>query len=425
MTRHLELVPRRTILFAAIAALSVLAGLLQARTGDAAGAQPSKATAKGSVLFGSNRAPAADYEIFAQDQSAGSLAVNLTNSPATQSDYDPAWSPDGKRITFTRSDGDEDIVIMNRDGSGQVPLTSNTDVDRNAVFSPDGTKIAFASDRDTGFLDVYVMDANGANPVRLTFATSGATENFGPDWSPDGTKITFISERDGGNNDREVFVMNADGTAQVQLTANAAQDQAPKYSPDGKKIIWSSQPGGATSTAELFTMPAAGGPAVQLTFNSVRDRGAAFSRDGLSRIFWVQDDPANAEEIHVMNADGSGGVLFASSPVADLAPAPEPAAVCNKKRATIIGTDASETLVGGPGPDVIAGFGGKDKIKGKGGKDTICGDAGKDNLNGGKGKDFLSGGKGKDKVVGGKGKDRCVGGKGNDSGKGCEKEKSL
>jgi Ca2+-binding RTX toxin-like protein len=318
---------------------------------------------------------------------------------------------------------------MNADGSGKLPLTVNTDEDNNAAFSPDGRKIVFASDRGTGFYDIYVMDANGGNPVRITFATSGTTENFGPDWSPDGQRIAFMSERDGGNNDREVFTMNPDGSGQTQLTTNSVQDRAPKFSPDGKLIIWSQELGTTPNTnqddAELFTMPAAGGTATRLTTNTVADRAGAYTRDGLARIFFVRRDVVPGDELYVMNGNGSSPVLFAGSPSDDIAPAPEPIASCQKKKATIIGTSASETLVGGPGPDVFSGQGGKDKIKGKGGKDTICGDAGKDNLNGGPGKDLLVGGKGNDKEIGGKGKDTCIGGKGTDSAKGCEKEKSL
>ena len=418
----------RTTAIVAVAGLSLTLGISTGGAGASPGAGAAAAKPKGKLLFSSNRNPPnASYEIYVQDQNGGA-AVDLTNSNNTVSDYDPAWSPDGKKIIWTSADpSDQDIWIMNADGSGKVPLTVNTDGDNNAAFSPDGRKIAFASNRGTGFYDIYVMDANGGNPVRITFGTSGATENFGPDWSPDGQRIVFMSKRDGGDND--VFAMNPDGSNVTQLTVNNVPDRAPKYSPDGKLIVWSQElgttPNNNQDDAELFTMPAAGGTATRLTTNTVSDRAGSYTRDGLARIFFVRRDVVLDDEVYVMNGNGSSQVLFAGSPSSDIAPAPEPIASCQKKKATIIGTSASETLVGGPGPDVFSGQGGKDKIKGKGGKDTICGDAGKDNLNGGKGKDFLSGGKGKDKVVGGKGKDRCVGGKGNDSGKGCEKEKSL
>ncbi len=84
------------------------------------------------------------------------------------------------------------------------------DEDVFSAWSPDGTKIAFTSDRDGNF-EIYVMNADGRNPTRLT--SDPATDNF-PAWSPDGTKIAFDSRRDGNF---EIYVMNADGTNPTRL----------------------------------------------------------------------------------------------------------------------------------------------------------------------------------------------------------------
>jgi hypothetical protein len=96
-----------------------------------------------------------------------------------------------------------------------------------------GTQITFDSDRDGNF-EIYVMDADGSNPVNLTNSSDNAEW---PSWSPDGTKIAFQSDRDGNN---EVYVMDADGSNPVNLTNHSDFDGLPVWSPDGTKIAFGS-----------------------------------------------------------------------------------------------------------------------------------------------------------------------------------------
>ena len=83
------------------------------------------------------------------------------------------------------------------------------------------------------------MDADGSNVVRLT--TSPALDRF-PIFSPDGTKIAFTSNRDGNT---EIYVMNADGTDQTRITNRPGGDSQPNWSPDGTRIAWRSSTGRA------------------------------------------------------------------------------------------------------------------------------------------------------------------------------------
>jgi len=92
-----------------------------------------------------------------------------------------AWSPDGSKISFASDrDGNFEIDVMNADGSRQTRLTSNSGVDLLPSWSVDGSKIAFTSNRD-GNSEIYVMNADGSNQTRLT-NHSGSDEN--PSWSP-------------------------------------------------------------------------------------------------------------------------------------------------------------------------------------------------------------------------------------------------
>ena len=94
---------------------------------------------------------------------------------------------------------------------------------------PDGTKIAFTSRRD-GNLEIYVMNADGTAQTRLT---NNAASDFNPVWSPDSSKIAFVTSRHGGVN-LEIYVMNANGTEQTRLTNHWAIDSSPDWSGDGK-----------------------------------------------------------------------------------------------------------------------------------------------------------------------------------------------
>ncbi len=122
-----------------------------------------------------------------------------------------------------------DIYAINPDGSGGTALTGGTGSARNPAWSPDGTKITF--DRNA---DIYVMNADGSNLTRLT--TDPAADRD-PSWSPDGSQLAFESNRAGSV---DLWKMNVDGSGQVRLTTDPATDRDPAWSPDGTKIAFSS-----------------------------------------------------------------------------------------------------------------------------------------------------------------------------------------
>ena len=162
---------------------------------------------------------------------------DLTNSPGVD-DMHPDWSPDGERIALASDrDGDSEIYTMKLDGSRLRQLTANAATDVDPVWSPDGRKLAFVSDRDpvddSGFAwDIHTMRADGGRQTRLTV---GGLDDFGPTWSPDGRTIAFATFRDatlgGGEFNAEIYTMRADGSRPANLTQNPAFDILPDWRP--------------------------------------------------------------------------------------------------------------------------------------------------------------------------------------------------
>ena len=220
------------------------------------------------------------------------VPTRLTRNDAY--DWSPAWSPDGTQIAFhSNRDGNYEIYVMAADGSQPTRLTRNDASDRYPAWSPDGTQIAFGSNRD-GNHEIYVMAADGSQPTRLTRISGW---DRGPAWSPDGTQIAFGSDRDGNN---EIYVMAADGSQPTRLTRNDAWDWNPAWSPDGTQIAFDSNRDG---NHEIYVMAADGSQPTRLTRNDAWDGFPAWSPDGTQIAFHSNRD--GNYEIYVMAADGS------------------------------------------------------------------------------------------------------------------------
>ena len=208
----------------------------------------------------------------------GSGIQKISTDPSN--DSEPTWSPDGSKIAFTNSTGSTpEIAVMNADGSNRVNLTSNTAIDLNPVWSPDGTRIAFVSTRDfpgltgdisTGF-ELYVMNADGSNQVRLT---NNNFRDSDPSWSPDSTKITFGTNRDGNF---EIYSMNSNGSNQINLTNNSSSDFDPVWSPDGNRIAFLSfRESVMNIPQEIFQMNTDGSNPTRITTSSLAENELAW-----------------------------------------------------------------------------------------------------------------------------------------------------
>jgi len=161
------------------------------------------------------------------------LANQGVNFPVTQAfallhqlwtlfNTDPLGVTTGQIAFGTNRDGNDEIYVMNGDGTGLINLTNNPASDNAPVWSPDGTQLVFESNRD-GNLELYVMNANGSGQTNLT---NNPTEDLQPAWSHDGKQIAFSSDRNGNH---EIYVMNADGSHITRLTDSPAFDEEVGY----------------------------------------------------------------------------------------------------------------------------------------------------------------------------------------------------
>jgi dipeptidyl aminopeptidase/acylaminoacyl peptidase len=247
-------------------------------------------------------------QIVVPDLPYGTYAVQITFQKNTRKQAAIVFSQDivigntatppveeGKIVFTSSRDGNNEIYIMNANGSSQIRLTNTLNNETWPVFSPNGSKIAFNSYKAGSNNAIYVMNSNGTGLVALTKTTS---DNYGPTFSPDGTKIAFTSGRD--KND-EIYIMNVDGTNQIRLTRATSSDFWPVFSPDGSKIAFCSDRDGNN---EIYVMNSNGANITRLTNSPSSDYGPAFSPDG-SKITFTSDRDGTTE-IYVMNSTGSG-----------------------------------------------------------------------------------------------------------------------
>ena len=182
--------------------------------------------------------------------------------------------------------------------------------EHEAVAAPG--RLAFDSDRD-GDREIYVMQADGSGVTRLT---DNDASDFSAAWSPDGRRLAFMSNRDG---DYEIYVMQADGSDVTRLTDTDARGGGrPAWSPDGRRLAFTSYDG----DFEIYVMNADGSGVTRLTDNDARDSGAAWSPDGRRLAF--DSDRDGDVEIYVMNADGSGVTRLTDNDARDSGPSWSP-----------------------------------------------------------------------------------------------------
>ena len=166
--------------------------------------------------------------------------------PTDGLEYSPSYSADGQWVVFTAEPaGQADIYRIHPDGTGLKQLTDDPAFDDQGALSPDGRTLAFVSTRARGTADVWLMDLASRTSTNLTKHASG---HFRPSWSPDGTWIAFTSDRDAQPKDLPrrwehlqstgVYIVRADGTALRRLTRADGVAGSPTWSPDGRHVLF-------------------------------------------------------------------------------------------------------------------------------------------------------------------------------------------
>lgn len=251
----------------------------------------------GRILFESDLG--GDYDIYAVDLSNLEI-VQLTDSPGD--DFTPAISPDGSRIAFhSDRDGDWDIYLMNLDGTGLSQFTNHVASDSFAAWSPDGSQIAFQSYRNGNF-DIYVADKTGSAIFQVT---DHPAQDLGPTFSPDGSLMAFYSDRDDDNFD--IYVVNTEciaargacETRVTRLTDDPGDDVFPVFSPDGSRIAFHSDRAGDRN---IYLIDTDGSNIVQVTNDLAEDREPAWSPDGDLLAFRSNRD--GNYDLYVIDANG-------------------------------------------------------------------------------------------------------------------------
>jgi Tol biopolymer transport system component len=194
------------------------------------------------------------FDLFTADRDGGNRRRLTSYGVYTA---EATLSPDGRTLVFTSlKDGDLELYLMNVDGSNVRRLTNTPGYDGGAFFSPDGKQIVYRAHHPTGTeldnyrellgqglirpnrMELFVMNADGSNQRQIT-SLGGA--NFAPIFTPDSRRIIFSSNhRNPRSRNFDLYLVNLDGSGLEQVTTHPEFDGFPMFSPDGRQLVWAS-----------------------------------------------------------------------------------------------------------------------------------------------------------------------------------------
>jgi tol-pal system beta propeller repeat protein TolB len=222
-------------------------------------------------------------------------------------DRHASWSPDSTRISYIKEFADHtEIWVMNDDGRNSRMLIGNTAFTSSHSWSPDNSGIAFVSPQNE--LSIFELASRSTLHV-----TNGDMTERDPDWSPDGSKLVF-SARVQGN--RDIFIVNKDGSDLTRLTNHEADDTTPDWSPDGNKIAFSSNRDGDHDIYILDLSQGGEGPGSpprRFTRRYTQDVYPDWSPDGKHIVYLAHLEGNTHGEILIKDVSGRYRIILTSN----------------------------------------------------------------------------------------------------------------
>jgi Tol biopolymer transport system component len=245
---------------------------------------------------------------------AGNMDIYIINADGTDlrrvtrlatQESEPSWSPDGSQLAYQSQRPGWALYRSNLNGNEEMPLTTSTSW--SPAWSPDGQWIAYS----TGSA-IYKISCTGEDRQILTQGGNCGR----PAWSTDGQALVFHSTRSGNN---EIYILDLESGEITQITNHPARDFQASWSPDGQRLVFASDRDG---DLEIYTIRTDGRELVQITNNDVDDMLPAWSPDG-AWIAFVSDKDGDAE-ITITSVDGAVTVRLTNNPGDDMYPAWKP-----------------------------------------------------------------------------------------------------
>ncbi len=280
----------------------------------------------GQIVFASSRSVVPQLYLVNADGTDLTQLTNMDNGACQ-----PSWAPDGTRLVFIspclgRGEifetiyNESSLYIINADGTGLKQLTPSPGSDFEPAWSPDGKQIAFTSVRG-GFRQIYALNVDSLAVTLLT-NTTDSIESSEPSWSPDGTKIVYTVKRVGAY---QVWSMNSNGQEAIQLVRSGQDlwDYLPAWSPDGRTIFFSQRRMGAFRPWLMrIDYEDLSQEARRMNFiTPIED--VEFSPDGFWIVYEGMDGDGN-RDIYFMTVTGSGRTRLTNDPKIDFDPAWRP-----------------------------------------------------------------------------------------------------